>query len=79
MRIVIALRFASCCFGQGQRSAAAAGKVGDPALKRKAAPHTCGSTSSCGIAAHALVAPVRTAVVCTPTALTCPVDFTVDQ
>ena len=40
MRIVITLLFASCCFGQGQRNAAATGARGDSALKRKATPHT---------------------------------------
>ena len=40
MRIVITLLFASCCFGQGQRNAAAAGTGGDSALKRKATPRT---------------------------------------
>ena len=40
MRIVITLLFASCCFGQGQRNAAATGTGGDSALKRKATPHT---------------------------------------
>jgi hypothetical protein len=40
MRIVITFLFASCCFGQGQRNAAATGARGDSALKRKATPHT---------------------------------------
>jgi len=39
----------------------------------------CGSTSSCAIGAHAPVVLMITALANTPTALTCSVDFTVDQ
>jgi hypothetical protein len=39
----------------------------------------CGNTSSCPIAAHVPVVLMITALANTPTALTCSVDFTVDQ